>query len=744
MVVDFDWEKYVTPKFTGGFGNSQGWKRPWDLASLNILTDPPDTTPGVHQYIIGQDYSSGLRAPIEFMEITKTLDQGSWATIALLNVDSDRDIFEICDNPTSGYMLPRMKWAKYQTHRLNMKARDTAMPDPALFVGNLIDVAIDPISLVRIPNQQDGIFNIMLDFESPETFMLQNDELAPLYHHRLNGTTDLYHWEFSANDDISYDDIITRIVAWMNVGKPLTDFPITYSWTPKGVAPYTSKIFNPIAKTILDSTGGTAVVTFTNGSATVTGANTLFTSDFFAGQYIQLDADGIWVKILSIESNTSLTLTANYSGSAVAPGDASYNSNTQTIVSTKDLPTWEILRRILAHMGSEEGLGKKYIPSCSTTGVIDVRLGGFDKDHAVDEDFRSTWGAQDNTSFTIPGGSVTKFNMIYVPFTAVADTGYWFELILYESDGIGGWTAIYTAPFEYISYDPNNIHGGRYVIVPTQGSGTYKWDATLDTETGGSFDVAGVGGLVLSPPAYNVIHDPERPTTKVSFRKLKTFIGTQGRCSEMGIYHITSNSIGCPDGGVVNDKCPDRIGCYPDPLATHVLTGTISTNSTTTVTGSGTAFTTELEPNWQIKRDADGTYRTIKSIESDTSLTLTVAYPSTGGAGAATAKEGTNSIYGLLGLRASYSGTSNENLWDTICRQKSQDIYTCHLNQNTQVREPLEVNLVFNKGWTADLIGLYLQVYSPELDEMVTVRCTEQRHVFTGMKVKTFVRAFRV
>lgn len=741
MAVDFRWESYFTPKFTGGFSNSQGWFDPWELAHLNITT-APDTIPETYQYVLDTDYSgTGLRAPVQFIEITKTLDQGSWATIAMLT-ESDRDIFEISDNEASAHMLPRMKWP-FRTHRINLQAKaDGSMPTD-MFVGNLTDVSIDMVSDLKHTAQQDGVFQIVLDFESPQTFLLQNDIGAPLWYHRANLTTDLYHWNFTTNDNITFDEIITLIVAWMNQGKPATDYPITYSYTPKGAAPYTTSIFDPIATSILKTDDSAATVTFTNGSATVSSTDTLFDSDFFPGMKIYLNADATWVTIASVESATSLTLTANYADTG-GSGAASYNMNLQTIVNCKDAPTWEILRKVLTHMGSVEGTGNKYIPTCSDTGVIDVTLGGFDKTAAIDEDFRDTWGAQDNTSFTIPGGAVDKFNLIYVPFTAINDTEYWFQLILYESDGLGGWTQIFAYPstgYEYVPFDANNTHGGRYVSVPTQLAGTYKWDA--DVVTAGGFDVAGAGGLVYSPPSYNLVHDPENPLTKISYRRLKTFVATQGKCAEVAVLTAT-NLVGCPDGGATNDKCPDRAGCYPDPRATHVLTGTISTNSTVTITGTGTAFTTELQPNWQIKRDADGTYRTIKSIESDTSLTLTSAYPSTGGAGAATAKEGTNSNYGILGLTASYSGTSDENAWDTICRGRSQDIYECHQNVNTQVRIPLDVNLVFNNGWTADLIGKYLHIYSPELDEMATVRCTEQRHTLRGKAVKTFVRAFRV
>jgi hypothetical protein len=673
MVVDFKWESFFTPHFTPGFSATQDWYDPWELAYLNITSFPTDTLPEIYQYIPGQRYSDGLRAPVQFMEITKTLDQGSWASIAMLT-ESDRDIFEITDNEGSGHQLPRMKFP-YRTHRLNLQAKDDgSMPSPARFVGNLTDISIDMVGDLKQDNQQDGMFQVMLDFESPETFQLQNDIGAPIWYHRANGTTDQYHWNFTTNDDITFDAIITLIVAWMNKGKPTTDYPITYSYTPKAAAPYTTSIFDPIATAILKNDGTAATVTFTNASATVTGVSTQFDIDFFPGMKIRLNADATWVIISSIESATSLTLTANYSATGGA-GASSYNMNIQSIVSTKDYPTWEILRKILTHMGSVEGIGKKYIPSCSGTGVIDVVLGGFDKAHAVDEDFRDTWGAQDNTSFTIPSGAVNKYNLVYVPFTAVTNNEYWFQLILYKWIS-GAWSQIYAYPstgYEFVPYDSNNTHGGKYVSVPTQTTGTYKWDATL--VTAGAFAINTTGGLVYSPAKYNIVHDAENPTTKISYRRLKTFVATQGKCAEVGVLTAT-NLIGCPDGGATNNKCPDRMGCYPDPLATPA--------------------------------------------------------------------ESVNAKYGILGLTSSYSGTSSLNVWTTNCRKRSKDIYECHQNTSSKIREPLDVNLVFKNGWTANLVGLYLEIYSPELDEMVMVRCTEQRHTLKGKQVKTFVRAFRV
>ena len=65
------------------------------------------------------------------------------------------------------------------------------------------------------------------------------------------------------------------------------------------------------------------------------------------------------------------------------------------------------------------------------------------------------------------------------------------------------------------------------------------------------------------------------------------------------------------------------------------LTGTVTmTFGSTAVTGSGTAFLTELEVGGKIILDADETWAEVLSIESNTALTLTAAYSGTGGSGA--------------------------------------------------------------------------------------------------------------
>lgn len=675
--TDFDIKCYFTPNASIPFGNTQGWKRPYELGYLN-LSLPADTTPEVYQYVEGQRFEDGLRAPVDFIELTKTLDQGSWCHVEMVT-PSERDIFEIVPNEGTGQMMPRMKFP-YRAWEINLKdSDDSSWPDPVLFRGMLTEYSIQTLTDFKKDDQQDGNWRISLDFESFDSFCLHRDINAALWYHRANATTDGYHWAFTTADSITFDDIITRIVAWMNQGRPTTDFPHSYSYTPKAASPYNLNILDPIAQAL------TGTVTFTNGNTAVTGSGTAFTDEVAVGDLIAPNTNiagagrltyANWGKVSSITDDTNIVLTANYGGTTRNGDSGSRNANTIAIAESKDRPTWDILRDVLNYMGALEGLGLKYIPTCSVAGVIDVAYGGFDKTHAVDEDFRSTQGMQKNTSTDM----TIRFNTISVPFTATVDAEYWIKFTLYRSDGAGGWTTVLTIPssgYEYVPYDANNTHSRKYYSFQAQEitpEDTYKWDTDLVTT--GSFTVALVGGSAYSPASYNFLSSP----AKVKYGSLKTFAVTQGRCSQVGIYHSTTNKIGCVDGGTVagggNNVCPDRQGCYPDPSATPT--------------------------------------------------------------------EAVNAKYGILGIAANYADISEQNDWNTLCRLNSKRIYNCFQNTDSSIREPLEGEIVFNDGWTTNLIGSYLELYSPELDEAVTVRCIEQKHLLKGKRVTTTMRWFRV
>ena len=107
-----------------------------------------------------------------------------------------------------------------------------------------------------------------------------------------------------------------------------------------------------------------------------------------------------------------------------------------------------------------------------------------------------------------------------------------------------------------------------------------------------------------------------------------------------------------------------------DILITGALTGTVTfTNASTAVSGSGTAFTTEVNAGSIIKLDADGTYVVVASVTDDTNLVLIDVYSDTGGSGASTRGDATH-----FGLTADIKNLGHndfiviEDTADEICR----------------------------------------------------------------------------
>lgn len=75
----------------------------------------------------------------------------------------------------------------------------------------------------------------------------------------------------------------------------------------------------------------TGTVTVNTGSPTVTGVGTLFTSNTVAGSYFRIDSDGqgdssMWYPILSVDGNTQLTLSSNYTGAINAGAEFSVST----------------------------------------------------------------------------------------------------------------------------------------------------------------------------------------------------------------------------------------------------------------------------------------------------------------------------------------------------------------------------------------------------------------------------------
>lgn len=82
---------------------------------------------------------------------------------------------------------------------------------------------------------------------------------------------------------------------------------------------------------LLTALAGTC--SFTNGSTTVTGSGTAFTTAIRAGQYVKADAHAAaaWAQVASIESDAALTLRNGYGGATVAGAASSVQNYAQEI-----------------------------------------------------------------------------------------------------------------------------------------------------------------------------------------------------------------------------------------------------------------------------------------------------------------------------------------------------------------------------------------------------------------------------
>ena len=179
-----------------------------------------------------------------------------------------------------------------------------------------------------------------------------------------------------------------------------------------------------------------------------------------------------------------------------------------------------------------------------------------------------------------------------------------------------------------------------------------------------------------------------------------------------------------------------------DILATGVLTGTVTfTNASTAVSGSGTAFLTEVNVGSIIKLDADGTYVVVESITDDTNLVLIDVYQDTGGEGASTRGNATH-----FGLTADIKNLGHndfiviEDTADEICRIQvvNHDTVSAVYDYTIAVQDALAAHAVtkdvkklmlydldtpYNSGTT-----LYGTIF---IDEKITETANVEVEVFT-------------
>jgi len=159
----------------------------------------------------------------------------------------------------------------------------------------------------------------------------------------------------------------------------------------------------------------------------------------------------------------------------------------------------------------------------------------------------------------------------------------------------------------------------------------------------------------------------------------------------------------CGGAGTPFDNANARIGVGDGGLTS--LTGTLTfTNGSATVTGSSTAFSTEIAAGDEIQLDADGVLYRVKSVESDTSLTLENLYAETGGSGAGsktspteTGLAGTNKAFKAMDsgyptygssqkavFRSTFGGTEANFTWNEFTVVNGADDTATNLNRKVQ------------------------------------------------------------
>lgn len=160
-----------------------------------------------------------------------------------------------------------------------------------------------------------------------------------------------------------------------------------------------------------------------------------------------------------------------------------------------------------------------------------------------------------------------------------------------------------------------------------------------------------------------------------------------------------------------------------DILTTGALTGTATfTNASTAVSGSGTAFLTDVNIGSLIKLDADGTYVVVASVTDDTNLVLIDTYPDTGGAGASTRGDATH-----FGLTTDIQNLGHndflviEDTVDEICRVQTvdHDTVSAIYDYTIAVQDALATHAV-----TKDVKKLMVYDLDTPYNSVTTLYCT--------------------
>lgn len=155
--------------------------------------------------------------------------------------------------------------------------------------------------------------------------------------------------------------------------------------TSSNVITINSKVLRKTLSIADYTTGG--ILTAVVGSQILTGISTVWTAAM-AGRWIKITktdlankGDGIWYQILSVQSNTSLTLVRKYAGDAITAGNAAYAIGECSVLPEdfQHLPVWGGLRTYYISPDPDSTQGAEY------AGMYNDDVKAMEQDHLESE-----------------------------------------------------------------------------------------------------------------------------------------------------------------------------------------------------------------------------------------------------------------------------------------------------------------------------------------------------------------------
>lgn len=165
----------------------------------------------------------------------------------------------------------------------------------------------------------------------------------------------------------------------------------------------------------------TGTVSVTNGSQTVSGSGTSWSSEIAAGDIFTVQGDNAWYEVASVDSNTQITLSANYAGTT---GTGKVYAVTRDFTTRLGLPypqkgdieTASLIKRAFEEIDSNASLATSNFSAMAAPTVNDDSADGYDVGSLwVDTTSDQAYICADNSS----GAAV----WLKISFTGTLDCG---------------------------------------------------------------------------------------------------------------------------------------------------------------------------------------------------------------------------------------------------------------------------------------------------------------------------------